>query len=682
MKTILYGLLLVAGLKLSAPRGAQAQCLAPRTTDRSSCGPGSIELAAYSLGAGPNVSHLWYTSPTGGNFVSGVVERDAKGMGVVTTYTADFSQTTTYYVSSYDIYTRCESDRTPVTATVLPGAPFSVPDVSICGGSGRAALTTYEIPPGSTVVWYDAAGTQAGTGSSFITPMLYNSTYYTAEVSAPGYCSYRKQVSITLHPGYSTPWVSASPVCPGQRATLTAGGAPEGSYYLWFNETGEMRQSPSTSGTYTTDVLNTATTFYVAYRLPTEPFCMSSSVPVQVQMGETAPPTAGGGGSSCGPGRITLSAVTPGSPTHLTHRWYTTPTGGNPISGPVVQPNGSQSLVTTYAADFSQTTPYYVSTYNSSTNCESVRTPLVATVNTPSPFAVSHVALCSSGAASLEVTGAPAGSTIIWKDAAGTQVARGTGPASSFTTPVLASSTYYTVEVSAAGYCNARKQAVVTVSAAPTVHVDPVCSGQPAILTASGAPEGSHYIWYDAAGQVLQTPAASNVYTTAVLSTATTFYVAYQLQTASFCTSSRVPVSVVVHPSPAVPTSAFPSYSLQDEAAIPEMVTPGAGGTVCRWYTTPSGGSYAHQGNIYVPVIDCNSTQTFYASSYNATTGCESSQRLAVNVTVGTLFCRTYVRTNVIHQAGITQDAQIRPLLIGARQESIVYLDELGRPIQ
>jgi len=412
--------MLVASLTLPAPRRAQAQCFAPGTSDNSSCGPGSIELAAYSLGAGTNVTHSWYTSPSGGNPLIEPVYQNTNGMAVVTTYTAYFSQTTTYYVSSYDSNTGCRSDRTPVTATVRPAAPFSVPDVVVCG-SGRAALTAYETAPGSTVVWYDAAGAWAGTGQSLITPMLYNSTYYTAEVSVPGYCTARRTVQVTLRPGYSAPWVSpVAAVCPSQRASLTAGGAPEGSYYIWFNDEGTPRQAPSTSGTYTTDVLNTTTTFYVAYQLRTEPYCMSSCVPVQA----------------------------------------------------------------------------------------------------------------------------------------------------------------------------------------------------------------------------------------------------------------------VVHPLRAIPTSASTTYSFSDGDDFQVRASPGAGGTVCRWYTTPSGGSYAYQGNTYVPEMDCKLTKTFYAASYNTTTGCESSQRLAIHVTVGPLFCRNFVRTNVMNKAGITQDSRISPLSIGERQESVAYVDGLGRPSQ
>ena len=99
----------------------------------------------------------------------------------------------------------------------------------------------------------------------------------------------------------------------------------------------------------------------------------------QMLYAQCQPPNPGGATLSCGPGNATLTAVTLTS--NVTHRWYTSPSGGYPISGVVVVNTGGYTCVTTYTTYFSNTTTYYVSTYNPSTYCESSRTPITATVN-------------------------------------------------------------------------------------------------------------------------------------------------------------------------------------------------------------------------------------------------------------------------------------------------------------
>ncbi|MCR4812637.1 MAG: choice-of-anchor J domain-containing protein [Bacteroidales bacterium] len=61
--------------------------------------------------------------------------------------------------------------------------------------------------------------------------------------------------------------------------------------------------------------------------------------------------------------------------------------------------------------------------------------------------------------------------------------------------------------------------------------------------------------------------------------------------------------------------------------------TPGANGNTCRWYSAASGGTLLETGTSYeTPSISANTT--YYVTSYNTSTGCESSSRVAVTATV------------------------------------------------
>jgi hypothetical protein len=126
--------------------------------------------------------------------------------------------------------------------------------------------------------------------------------------------------------------------------------------------------------------------------------CESLRTAVTATIATIPPAPSTYGGSSCGPGSITLGAVTAVSPpTNLTHRWYDQ--NGNLISGPVSQTSPTTGVATTYTATFYQPiTTYYVATYNTSTGCESARTLVTATVQS-SPCRLLSTETASEGGA-------------------------------------------------------------------------------------------------------------------------------------------------------------------------------------------------------------------------------------------------------------------------------------------
>jgi ELWxxDGT repeat protein len=82
-----------------------------------------------------------------------------------------------------------------------------------------------------------------------------------------------QKATITVLPTLTPPWVPATTIASGQTATLTASGAPQGVTYRWYSAA--SGGSPVFTGvSYTTPVLTTTTSYYVASFLVT---CSESS---------------------------------------------------------------------------------------------------------------------------------------------------------------------------------------------------------------------------------------------------------------------------------------------------------------------------------------------------------------------------------------------------------------------
>ena len=203
-----------------------------------------------------NTTYNWYDAPTGGTLLT-----------TGTSYTTPvLTATTTYYVQGV-IPAGCSSAMTPVVVTVYPAtaAPGVISPVTICTGNS-ATLQIQPVTAGYTYAWYSAAsgGTALATGSSYTTPLLSsNQTYYAEAISSDGCISpTRTPVQVIVNPPTAAPSVT-SPVdiCPGTSASLQVQNPQTGFTYQWYNNPGGTLLATGT--TYNTNVLNTATTFYV-----------------------------------------------------------------------------------------------------------------------------------------------------------------------------------------------------------------------------------------------------------------------------------------------------------------------------------------------------------------------------------------------------------------------------------
>lgn len=150
-------------------------------------------------------------------------------------------------------------------------------------------------------------------------------------------------------------------------------------------------------------------------------------------------------------------------------------------------------------------------------------------------------------------------------------------------------------------------------------------SGCGAITLGASAAGATEYKWYDAAlGGTLIATTVTGSYTTPVLTSTTTYYVAASNGT---CESTRVAVVATF-----TPTAAYIDYSEGATSCAPGEVTIYAntnddGTYEVRWYTAATGGTPVFTGTAYVVTVTENTT--FYAAAGDGV--CESA-RTAVTI--------------------------------------------------
>ncbi len=496
----------------------------------------------------------------------------------------------------------------------FPPAVTTQPAVyqTICNGSTANLSIAVSGSPTITFQWYsnprngcEFCDTQLVNGSQFSgvnTPTLRinttgffgGGTYYWCLVSSQWGTAYSNDASIGVASVPLDPTTTGASSCTSASLILSANAGPK-YFYNWYNSDGSQIKG-QTGPTYTTPVLSSTTTYYVAATTGT---CESAWMPVTASINTVTPPTTTGG-FSCGTGIATLTA-SGGSAGQ--YRWYTAT--GLLIAG---QNNN------TYSPTISSTTTYYVAINNGI--CQSNATPVTATFNAvPSPPGTTGNAACGPTATvTLTSTGGTAGQ-YRWYTAAGALIA---GQTNNTYTPTISVTTNYSVSINN-GTCESTKTPVTavinTTPAAPGATGNAACGPTATVtLTATGGTAGQ-YRWYTAAG-VLIAGQTSNTYSPTV-SVTTNYSVTINNGT---CESAKTPVIATINILPTAP-GATGNSACGPTAAVTLNATGGTAGQY-RWYTS-AGVIIAGQTNAtYSPTI---STTTSYSVAINNGT-CESTK--------------------------------------------------------
>jgi hypothetical protein len=318
---------------------------APTTIGGNRCGTGTVNLSASGC-AGGTIN--WYSSTTGASI----------GTGASFT-TPSISSTGTYYAGC--TLASCTSTRTPVVATVINAAVTGT-GASRCG-PGTLTLTASGCA-GGTINWYTAAsgGAVAGTGASYTTPSLTDSRTYYVGCTIGACFSTLQSVAATINTTPAALNITSGTRCGTGVVILTASGCAGGTINWYSDSTGGS--AIATGGSFTTPSLSDSRTYYAGCTIGQ---CSGSLAIATATVYVSPGAPVSSGVSRCGAGTVALNAS--GCAGGTTVKWYSVSSGGTAV--------GTGGTYTTPV--LSTSTTYYVAC--ATVNCESIRTPVIATVN-------------------------------------------------------------------------------------------------------------------------------------------------------------------------------------------------------------------------------------------------------------------------------------------------------------
>jgi hypothetical protein len=226
-----------------------------------------------------------------------------------------------------------------------------------------------------------------------------------------------------------------------------------------------------------------------------------------------------------------------GAPENGSYNWYDSATATEPIAGE----NGASFI--TPVLELSRS--FFVTAVNN-LGCESlVREEVRATVEPV--YLVDEVdseVRCPGQSVTLTASGAPVDGSYKWYNAAGTLIEGETG--ATLVTAELEESTEYFVSVVNSAFCESEQVSITAMISSEALSVEAdnvfICGEGSVTLTASGAPEGGSYQWYDAS--LIQLEGETSAELTRNASESTLYSV--RVISSSKCTSDLLEVSVEV----------------------------------------------------------------------------------------------------------------------------------------
>ncbi|MDN3547644.1 PKD-like domain-containing protein [Mucilaginibacter aquaedulcis] len=562
--------------RIAVPVTVLPPTAAPSASPQTVCAGGQASLQA----TGSAGDYAWYDSSSGGTLLSNTANF----------VTPDLNSTTTYYVQA--TANGCTSPRTPVTVTVAP--PPSAPTASgttIC--SGLPANLSATAGPGATVSWYDAAtgGQQVGTGSTFKTPVLSQSTTYYAQSTVGDCVSARTAVTVNvtqaddmgfLYPSgtFSNTGTNPTPVRKNNtQGTFSA--TPAGLVFV-SNSTGEIDLHNSLPGDYVITIDSKGScggTYSAAVTINDNPspefsykgrYCQDGVNPLPffkpgTSAGVLSAKPSGLVFASQSTGEIDLSASKPGI--YIITNTIDMGVGVDPRTATAtVEINESVDVRAGNDQSIPAGTPVHLSGHITGAN-GGKWTGGTGAFEDATALSTMYTPATGERVAILRLTSADP------KNAC--------GPGSDQVTIHF-----------------------VPDPAAPTVAEKSICMGSATTLTAT-APGGT-YSWYDAptGGTLLGNEAN---FTTPPLITSTTYYVETKVGQQ---TSIRTAVKVTVNPQPVAPTVPVTNACKGHTA---NLQASGSTGTY-RWYDEAVGGKLLSLSNTYETTV-LNAPATYYVEA-------------------------------------------------------------------
>ncbi|MEE1943797.1 putative Ig domain-containing protein [Pedobacter sp. KR3-3] len=562
------------------------------------CSGSATSLSVSNLQAG--VTYNWY-GPTGNTPLA------TNNAGVFNTGT--LTSTTTFYVEA--VSGTAVSARTAVAVTInpAPAAPVVTTNNQVVN-SGQSTVLQATANSGDVIKWYNVAagGTALGTGPSFTTPALTTTTTFYAETSNSTGC-----VSASRTPVVVT--VLNGPVNPNCNAATNQNSGIIGVCVLCsISGPGNSTDADLTNYTRITLAVGVGATGYQRLIFPNVGLATDS---IRLDL---ATPT----------GLLDLSV----------------------LSGITINVMNGSNVVTSYQLNSALIDlkllagNRFKATFAAGQSYDRVEVRFGATVAAlssldiygaeiiyPKPtVAASGLNICAGSTTTLNAT-PNGGTTLTWYDAAvgGSVVGNG----NSFTTPALATTTTYYIEVSKAGCANAERVPVtvnvVPVLAVPTVATVPAsCEGSTTVLAVTNPDPTLTYNWYETAAGGTPVFSGAN-FTTPALTATKTYYVEAAL---SGCVSAtRGAVTVTVNPRPVAPQVQVSSSTISPGQTAILTASSSEANVIFNWYSSATATAPVYTGATFV-TPPLTATTSYFVESTNTLTGCSSASRIQVTVTV------------------------------------------------
>ena len=562
---------------------AEAQSpAAPTVSNVSRCGNGQVTLEVSNPVA--DLTYYWYAnaeiqseSATGTTFSPTLSEGDSR----------------TYYVSAKNA-TGCFSNRVPVTATAntLPTMP-TLNNSSVCGAQ-TIDLTTQ----GSTLTWYsDQNGNNVIANPQAVSVSAPSGTFYAAVIDGNNCRSQLSPMTVTVRtipdaPMASITSPSTSPICTNSSVNVTMTATSTGYPVIWYNsDMDSLKQSSN----YTVNNLNSGTDL-TYYAKAVNNGCKSEPTAVHVVIySQPTMPTLSNT-SVCGAQTIDLTAQ------GNTLTWYSDQNGNNVITNPQAVSVSAPSN-TFYAAVIDDN------------NCRSQLSSMTVTVNTIYAGITDMQSACGSYS---------------WAGNTYTQ------------------SGEYTEKLTSSKGCDSTVTLILTISNEYNISIDTNVCG-------SFVWAGSTYTTSGTDTKVFQSSTGCDstvTYHFTILKNTTDTVrltlcsneLPYQffgrtlneggtyehhMPNVAGC-DSTITLILDVKPQPAMATVV--SRTNCGAGIITLNSNYGQNGTTCRWYTTMADETPFQEGTSYSQNYT-EGISTYFVSSYNSNTGCESG-RVAVTATI------------------------------------------------
>ncbi|ALL04511.1 hypothetical protein AQ505_02785 [Pedobacter sp. PACM 27299] len=607
--------------------------------DAAFCAGTKASLRASSVGI-DNPTYIWYAN-------EGLTQEVFRG----SLYEPIVTANTTYYVVVSGTNKCPNNVGNAKVVTITMNTPATAGDIMLdgnnnnyCKGSKatlKASSTTVNTP---VFTWYnDVDLTDVAFSGPVFEPVLNATTTYYVTVSGANRCENvrgtAKVITVVVNPPATATDINiagnSAPFCVGTKALLTAGSDNVDSpIFTWYSNP-ELTIIASTGPVFE-PVVNTTTTYYVTVAGTNK--CQNTMGNARIVTLVVNPPataadlivsgaeTAVCEGTSV---KLNASSTTVSSPVFT---WYTDINLTNAVfTGPELE------------KVFTASTTYYV-TVKGANKCENLpgtAKMVTVTVNAlPEVPVIVNAAgggVCAGDGTTLSVQTPRSGTTYEWYDAASGGTLLGSG--STFSTgSLLMTKDFYLLatNTSGCGLVSGRVKVTVNVNVKPTVPsvvsaAVNACSGTSTVLTIANPVNGVTYNWYNTAagGSILGT--GVNFNTGPVLST-TTFYAEAATATCTSASRTAVVVSATALPAAPVSVSGNTDPFCSGNTSVLTVNNPDPSLTY-QWFSAEVGGAPLAEGNSFTtPALAA--TTTYYVGSKNTITGCISSSRTAIVVTI------------------------------------------------